>query len=140
MAYLGFIDGTPDRISIQQLIDGAREALDIIEDGNEDEPIWSDRDRSEAQLDLDGLSEILAELGYAGREGEEIVDALESVARETSGEFVEYGSLTELALSRYEDPSWSSLISSNINWSGVVDDMIEGVYEMTINNGTYYDA
>jgi hypothetical protein len=139
MAELSFINGTPDSINIQQLIDGAREISDILADDDEVEPYDSDTIEN-AREDLKSLQEILAELGYSVETPEEVVDALGSVGRETSGEFIEEGQLEQVARNRYEDENWSSIISSNINWQGVVDDMTEGVYEMTINNGTYYDA
>jgi hypothetical protein len=139
MAELSFIDGTPDSINIEQLLAGAREISDILADDDEVEPYDADTIEN-ARADLKSLQEILAELGYSVETPEEVVDALESVGRETSGEFIEEGQLEQVARNRYEDESWSSIISSNINWQGVVDDMTEGVYEMTINNGTYYDA
>jgi hypothetical protein len=140
MAFLSFIDGTPEQLTVQALLDGAQEAAEILlEEPDEDgSRIWDDEDRNDAQADIDALAEILHEVGYNGVSNvDEVIYFLKALDGEVTA-FIEEGQLEEQARARYEDSDWPSIIASNINWQGVVDDMTNGVYEITVNNGTYY--
>jgi hypothetical protein len=141
MAELSFIKGSPERIDISELIKGAREAAEIIEDRiDPEESVWDADDEENAREDLKALAEILEEAGYTTDEDdpEDIISMLQQLDNETGGVFIEEGQLEEHARALYEDSSWPTIIADNINWQGVVDDMTNGAYETTVNNGTYW--
>lgn len=133
MAELSFIEGTPDRITFDELAKGAREALSIWqdEDSSEDE-------KHEAELDLLALVEILDQAGIAEPAFEDVPDFLEAVKNDSTDVLIERDSVEQYARDTYDDEDLSSLIRSNINWEGVGEDLIAGLYEFPINNGIYY--
>lgn len=140
MAELSFIDGTPDHISIDDLVTGAREVRDILEGRAEygDDSDYTEDDEREAREDFEALKEILSEAGYPTETPEDVVSALETLDSTEGPTLTERDSVEERARDLYEDDTWPSIIAGNINWDGIVEDMLSGTTEVTINNGTYY--
>lgn len=133
MAELSFIEGTPDRITFDELVKGAREALSIWQD----EEIGED-ERHEAELDLLALVEILDQAGIAEPAFEDVPDFIAAVQNDSTDTLIERDSVEAYARDTYDDENLSSLIRNNINWEGVGEDLIAGLYEFPINNGLYY--
>lgn len=132
MAELSFIEGTPDSINLDDLIKGAQEAQATLDDYEA-----APEDLDTAREDLEALVEILEQAGIVSAP-EDVADHLRSFQRESGDTWIERDSVEQYARDNYDDENLSNLIRSNINWEGVGEDLIAGLYEFPINNGIYY--